>query len=106
MSFQIQNTGTACFQREPLTLRLRNLIHDYPEGVGIVKELIQNADDAGAKRIHITFDWRQHACHGLLPAPTMRELMGAAMVVIDIENHILIGLLTCCPNIEPIAIHL
>jgi 2Fe-2S type ferredoxin len=80
MSFQIQNTGTACFQREPLTVRLRNLIHDYPEGVGIVKELIQNADDAGAKRIHITFDWRQHPCNGL-PAPTMRELMGAAMVV-------------------------
>jgi 2Fe-2S type ferredoxin len=80
MSFQIQNTGTACFQREPLTVRLRNLIHDYPEGVGIVKELIQNADDAGAKRIHITFDWRQHACNHL-PAPTMRELMGAAMVV-------------------------
>jgi hypothetical protein len=49
MSFQIQNTGTACFQREPLTVRLRNLIHDYPEGVGIVKELIQNADDADFK---------------------------------------------------------
>ncbi len=80
MSFQIQNTGTACFQREPLTVRLRNLIHDYPEGVGIVKELIQNADDAGAKRIHITFDWRQHLCNGL-PDPRMRELMGAAMVV-------------------------
>ncbi len=80
MSFQIQNTGTACFQREPLTVRLRNLIHDYPEGVGIVKELIQNADDAGAKRIHITFDWRQHTCHNL-PDSRMRELMGAAMVV-------------------------
>jgi hypothetical protein len=80
MSFQIQNTGTACFQREPLTVRLRNLIHDYPEGVGIVKELIQNADDAGAKRIHITFDWRQHTCNGL-PDPRMRELMGAAMLV-------------------------
>jgi 2Fe-2S type ferredoxin len=80
MSFQIQNTGTACFQREPLTVRLRNLIHDYPEGVGIVKELIQNADDAGAKRIHITFDWRQHSCNEL-PDPRMQELMGAAMVV-------------------------
>jgi hypothetical protein len=80
MSFQIQNTGVACFQREPLTVRLRNLIHDYPEGVGIVKELIQNADDAGAKRIHITFDWREHSCDDL-PDPQMRELMGAAMVV-------------------------
>lgn len=51
MSFQIQNTGTACFQREPLTVRLRNLIHDYPEGVGIVKELIQNAFDPHATAI-------------------------------------------------------
>jgi sacsin len=56
------------------------LIHDYPEGVGIVKELIQNADDAGAKRVHITFDWRQHSTHQLA-APSMKELMGAAMVV-------------------------
>jgi 2Fe-2S type ferredoxin len=80
MSPNLYTTGTACFQREPLTVRLRNLIHDYPEGVGIVKELIQNADDAGAKRIHITFDWRQHDCNDL-PVPTMQELMGAAMVV-------------------------
>jgi 2Fe-2S type ferredoxin len=80
MLSNLHTTGKACFQREPLTIRLRNLIHDYPEGVGIVKELIQNADDAGAKRVHITFDWRQHACEGL-PAETMRELMGAAMVV-------------------------
>jgi sacsin len=80
MSFQIQNTGTACYQREPLTVRLRNLIHDYPEGVGIVKELIQNADDAGAKRIWITFDWREHPTGGL-PDARMGALMGAAMVV-------------------------
>jgi 2Fe-2S type ferredoxin len=80
MSSPIHQTGIACYQREPLTVRLRNLIHDYPEGVGIVKELIQNADDAGAKRIHITFDWRQHSCNGL-PDPRMRELMGAAMLV-------------------------
>ncbi len=80
MSLPIHSTGTACFQREPLTVRLRNLIHDYPEGVGIVKELIQNADDAGAKRIHITFDWRQHPTSGL-PDSRMEALMGAAMVV-------------------------
>jgi 2Fe-2S type ferredoxin len=80
MSLPIHSTGTACFQREPLTVRLRNLIHDYPEGVGIVKELIQNADDAGAKRIQITFDWRQHPTSGL-PDPRMEALMGAAMVV-------------------------
>jgi sacsin len=80
MLSNLHTTGKACFQKEPLTIRLRNLIHDYPEGVGIVKELIQNADDAGAKRVHITFDWQQHAGDGL-PAETMKELMGAAMVV-------------------------
>ena len=38
-------TGEACYQSEPLTTRLKNLIRDYPEGVGIIKELVQNADD-------------------------------------------------------------
>jgi len=46
--------GKSFYQREPLTTRLKNLIHDYPEGIGIIKELVQNADDAGASCIHIT----------------------------------------------------
>jgi len=45
--------GEAWYQSEPLTTRLKNLIRDYPEGVGIIKELIQNADDAGANRVEI-----------------------------------------------------
>jgi hypothetical protein len=28
--------GEACYQSEPLTTRLKNLIRDYPEGVGIM----------------------------------------------------------------------
>lgn len=27
--------GSAFYQHEPLTVRLKNLIHDYPEGVGM-----------------------------------------------------------------------
>ena len=72
--------GKSFYQREPLTTRLKNLIHDYPEGIGIIKELVQNADDAGASCIHITFDWRTHSCINL-PDIGMSKLMGAAMLV-------------------------
>jgi sacsin len=73
-------TGEAFFQSEPLTIRLKNLIRDYPEGVGIIKELVQNADDAGAHRVVITFDWRNHSFENL-PDPRMEVLMGPAMLV-------------------------
>lgn len=36
---------------EPLTKRLRGLLSEYPPGIGILKELLQNADDAGATTI-------------------------------------------------------
>lgn len=72
--------GEAWYQSEPLTTRLKNLIRDYPEGVGIIKELIQNADDAGATRVEIIFDWRTHSFQRL-PDPRMEALMGASMLV-------------------------
>lgn len=31
-------TGTSFYQFEPLIARLRGIIRDYPEGVGIIKE--------------------------------------------------------------------
>lgn len=72
--------GEVWYQSEPLTTRLKNLIRDYPEGVGIIKELIQNADDAGATCVEIVFDWRTHNFKQL-PDPRMGALMGAAMLV-------------------------
>ena len=74
------SSGKPFYQRERLTTRLKNLIHDYPEGVGIVKELVQNADDAGASCVHITFDWRIHE-YTNLPDVGMSKLMGAAILV-------------------------
>jgi len=38
-------------QEETLTSRLRGLLEIYPPGVSTLKELLQNADDAGAKNI-------------------------------------------------------
>jgi sacsin len=36
-------------QEEPLTVRLRGLLTEYPPGDSTLKELLQNADDAGAR---------------------------------------------------------
>jgi hypothetical protein len=40
-------------QDEPITVRLRGILNEYPPGVSTLKELLQNADDAGAKLIVI-----------------------------------------------------
>ena len=72
--------GKSFYQSEPLIARLRGIIRDYPEGVGIIKELIQNADDAKATRVEITLDWRYHQGK-MLPDERMVKLMGPAMLV-------------------------
>ena len=47
-------------QGEPLTLRLKRLLKDYEDGLPIFKELIQNADDAGATEISFLYDERSN----------------------------------------------
>ena len=75
-----ESEGKSFYQSEPLIARLRGIIRDYPEGVGIIKELIQNADDAKATRVEITLDWRHHPVKQL-PDDRMVLLMGPAMLV-------------------------
>lgn len=65
--------GRPIGQHEPLTVRLRNLIQGYPKGLGIVKEFLQNADDAGATTVQIVMDWRHHSA-SRLPAPALDRL--------------------------------
>jgi len=36
---------------ETYTTRLRGILSEYPPGASVLKELLQNADDAGAKII-------------------------------------------------------
>ncbi|KAK1156040.1 sacsin-like [Acipenser oxyrinchus oxyrinchus] len=45
---------------EELTARLSNIIKAYPSKKDILKELIQNADDAKATEIHFIWDQRHH----------------------------------------------
>ncbi|XP_043987905.1 sacsin [Gambusia affinis] len=47
-------------QQEQLTVRIQNIIAAYPSKKDILKELIQNADDAEATEIHFIWDKRQH----------------------------------------------
>ena len=47
-------------QREPLTRRLHNIVTDYKDDIDVFKELIQNADDAGATEVKFLIDWRTH----------------------------------------------
>ena len=47
-------------QRERLTTRLRGILAESPNECDVLKELLQNADDAGATEFHIVYDPRIH----------------------------------------------
>ncbi|XP_022247023.1 sacsin-like isoform X2 [Limulus polyphemus] len=47
-------------QSEPLTVRLHNLLREYTDGLSVPKELIQNADDAGATEVKFMYDEREN----------------------------------------------
>ncbi|KAK0140775.1 Sacsin [Merluccius polli] len=64
-------------QREPLTVRIKNILEEYPSVSDIFKELLQNADDANATECSFLIDMRKNtdirenlldpgmiACHG------------------------------------------
>ena len=65
-------------QSECLTARLRDLVRQYPKGPGLVKEFLQNADDAGASKLLVVLDRRTHDS-GHLP-PDMRAAQGPALL--------------------------
>ena len=67
---------------EPLTVRLRNILKDYKDGLTIVKELLQNADDACATEVNICYDARNHSVSpNTLLFPGMAGCHGPALVV-------------------------
>ena len=67
-------------QREELTDRLKGILKAYPCDVGVLKELVQNADDAGATEVHFIFDPRYHNTDQLL-SDNWKELQGPALCV-------------------------
>lgn len=69
-------------QRQKLTNRLRELVRKYPKGVGLFKEFLQNADDAGASRLDAVLDLRSHP-KDKLPNEKMSCLQGRALVFLN-----------------------
>ena len=67
-------------QHEPLTTRLSNILREYKDGLTIIKEMIQNADDAGATEVNILHDTRTHSSHNLV-LEGMAESHGPALIV-------------------------
>ena len=67
-------------QTEPLTGRLKRLLEDYTDGLSIPKELLQNADDAGATTVKLLYDERknQEAMKFLIDE-NMKECQGPAL---------------------------
>ena len=72
----IEQTGP----HEPITTRLKNILNEYKEGVGVFRELVQNADDAGATEVQFVLDWRNHPTESLL-SPGMADCQGPALLV-------------------------
>ena len=67
-------------QHEPLTTRLSNILREYKDGLTIIKEMIQNADDAEATEVNILYDNRTHPTEKLL-FKGMAESHGPALIV-------------------------
>ncbi|KAJ8303847.1 hypothetical protein KUTeg_017430 [Tegillarca granosa] len=67
-------------QSEPLTTRLNNLLEGYTDGFAIPKEIVQNADDAGATEVAFLYDERENKNAGsYLIDPNMAECQGPAL---------------------------
>ncbi|VDI12593.1 sacsin [Mytilus galloprovincialis] len=67
-------------QSEPLTRRIKNLLEAYKDGLSVPKEIIQNADDAGATKVCFMYDQRDRETYGrILLDKNMFECQGPAL---------------------------
>ncbi|XP_057707714.1 sacsin [Corythoichthys intestinalis] len=81
--YAIKNPSPYSFpfeQKEDLTVRIKNIISAYPSKKDILKELIQNADDADATEIHFVWDGRQHGTEKTF-GDKWNKLQGPALCV-------------------------
>ena len=63
---------------ESITHRIKELVEDYGDSIDVFKELIQNADDAGATEVKFLIDWRTHNT-GKLLTRDMAKWQGPAL---------------------------
>eukprot|EP00057_Strongylocentrotus_purpuratus_P028463 XP_011682937.1 PREDICTED: sacsin-like [Strongylocentrotus purpuratus] len=81
-SYDMGFPGEEFGQHEKLTTRIKRILESYPSDETILKELLQNADDAGATQIHFAYDPRSHNGKKLL-GDGMKALQGPALCVFN-----------------------
>lgn len=62
-----------------MTVALRSICCDYPAGGGILRELLQNADDAGASSVRLVLDLNSYPTDNLLHAD-LAQYQGPALL--------------------------
>ena len=72
--------GVPFGQHEDLTRRIQNIIRDYAFDITLLKELLQNADDAKAKKLYFILDKRTHHKESVL-SEEWQQLQGPALLV-------------------------
>ena len=78
-SEKLKLTYTKAGQKERVTQRISGIVKDYSGNIDVFKELIQNADDAGATEIKLLLDWRTHGKEYLFEQE-MEHWQGPAVV--------------------------
>ncbi|XP_058037712.1 sacsin-like [Ahaetulla prasina] len=72
--------GTDFGAKEDLCTRLSNILREYSSSQDVLKELLQNADDAGASEIHFLWDRRQHPTKRVF-SDEWKSLQGPALCI-------------------------
>ena len=72
--------GVEFGQHEELTQRINNILNEYPFDITVIKELLQNADDARAEKLYFILDKRNHSYNKVL-SDSWKDLQGPAVLV-------------------------
>ena len=78
MDLGLHEAAEAFGQHEALTTRLKHIVEMYSDGPGILCELVQNADDAGAKEVNFLLDRSEFGTSSIL-SPRMADWQGPAL---------------------------
>ena len=78
-SMGLKLTYTKAGQSERVTRRIGGIVRDYSGNIDVFKELIQNADDAGASKVKLLIDWRHHGTESVI-AEEMSQWQGPALI--------------------------
>ena len=78
MNLSLSGAAEAFGQHEALTTRLKHILEMYADGPGILFELVQNAEDAGASEVIFLLDKTQYGTSSIL-SPEMADWQGPAL---------------------------